>query len=121
MTASFPLDNGVFLKRINIPMCVVAAGLECFRCPMPFTARLSVSSVLFGFVLTWLLVEIGAGGHVSGLNFTCHCSHARDPECFGGFIGYGSSLKISSPLLDGLLGSRFDRGAGCTTPGAGEG
>ena len=112
--ANFPLDNGVFLradKQINRSR---GSGFGALRIsPVTHSSFVGQLGIIGFSKYIGYFSKLAQGVNLSGLNFTYNCSHTINPNCFGGFIGYGSYPQNQFTTNGrGFIGFRFNRGAG---------
>jgi hypothetical protein len=112
--ASFPLDNGVFLRADKHSNVSRDSGFGALQISNAVHSSFVGQLGIIGFsTYIGYLSKLAQGVNLSGLNFTYNCSHTINPACFGGFIGYGSYPQNQFTTAGrGFVGFRFDRGAG---------
>jgi MYXO-CTERM domain-containing protein len=112
--ATFPLDNGVFLKADKKSHVSNGSGFGAIQISNIVHSSFVGQLGIIGFsTYIGYLSKLAPGVNLSALKFTYNCSHTINPECFGGFIGYDSYPKNQFTTKGrGFIGFRFDRGAG---------
>ncbi len=112
--ATFALDNGVFIRAVKASHVNRGVGFAALQMSNVIHSSFVGPLGIIGFsTYIGYFSKLAQGLTLSGLDFTYNCSHTRSPDCFGGFIGYGSYPQNQFTTAGrGFIGFRFDRGAG---------